>query len=626
MDIKILPPDVIDQIAAGEVVERPAHLVKELVENSLDAFATKVEVDVDLGGRKLRISDNGTGIYAADLPLVCARHATSKISLADDLWKLKTYGFRGEALASIASVSKLKLISKKKGETKGYMYENHFGKGNDPLVTGAEYGTVIEVDDLFSNVPARLKFLKSDSAEVTQIKNAVKALALAYPHVEFKFKQQGKVVFFYPAEESLLERTKKVLEAKELYFAEKQFQDHTLEIAYSSPHVTLGTSKQIWIFVENRWVDDRSIRAAVMEAYRSLLMHGEYPYVVIKLKVPPGTVDVNIHPTKSQVKFTDSSFIFKFVHNSLRAELERAPWLGGMDRGAVPRVFEAPVQNMSFQDDSFEKVQYLKKSFSPQDPVGLRSQGLPELQVFPAFSAQGSEPLSTEGPCFALQEAAYSAPSEFIAPSENGPSSSTALSSTGTFWSRLQVLGQTHLTYILAEGQNSLFLIDQHAAHERVAFEKLMASFKSGNFEVQGFLIPLSLNLTAEQVDALMALKADFLKMGLEIDQAGPETLLVASAPSFVSEKGIAKSIQQFADEMIQLGGSFSFEKKVIDIFATMACHSVVRAGQSLSHEEMRSLLEQMDEFTLSSYCPHGRNVFIELPYTKIEKDFGRIN
>lgn len=605
MDIKVLPPEVVDQIAAGEVVERPAHLVKELVENSLDALATKIEIDVDMGGRKIKVSDNGKGIYFDDLPFVCARHATSKISQADDLWKLGTYGFRGEALASIASVSKLKLVSKRKGESQAYLYENHFGSSQKPMVTGSEYGTTIEIEDLFSNVPARLKFLKSDAAEVTQIKNVVKALALAYPAVEFKFKQQGKVVFYYPADTVMVARAQKVLEAKELFYVKNEYQNYSLEMSYSSPHVTTGTSKQIWIFVENRWVNDKTIQAAILGAYRSLLMHGEFPYVVIKIKVPPGEVDVNIHPTKSQVKFTDSSFIFKFVHNTLRAELEKALWLGTMDQGGTypkarvqmpepKQVDHTQLNTLLFKDESFMQVQYAKKSFE----MPLETMARPHLPTEPAFVSSSSEVLAS-------------------------PESKPAVEG---FWSRLQVLGQTHLTYILAEGHNSLFLIDQHAAHERVVFEKLMANWKIGKFEIQGFLFPLSISLTAEQVEAMMGLREEFLKMGLEIDQAGPETLLLASAPSFVSEKAITKGLTEFAEEITQTGGSFSFENKVIDIFATLACHSVVRAGMPMSKEEMQSLLKQMDEFSLSSYCPHGRNVFIELPYTKIERDFGRLS
>jgi len=594
MDIKILAPEVIDQIAAGEVVERPSHLVKELLENSLDALADKIELDVDLGGRKIKVADNGIGISKDDLPLVCARHATSKIAKADDLWSLHTFGFRGEALASISSVSRLKVVSKKRDEAQAFMLENNYGAASEPLLTGAGEGTTIEVDELFTNVPARLKFLKSDSAEVTQIKSVVKALALANPTVEFKFKQQGKVSLFYPRDADLASRAMRVLDTPELFPIAAEHMGYRLEGVIGSPNTTTGNSKQIWIFVQNRWVSDRTVQAAVMESYRSLLMHGEFPFAVIKITAPDGEVDVNIHPTKSQVKFTDQSFVFRLVHGAVRAELERAPWIGNLSRSSQTAVAAEPVPvplSLAFQDSGFEQTQYAKKSF------------VTVLRDIPSPTFDSPSP-------------------DFFA---KAPPVEEAVTSEGGFWSRLDVLGQSHLTYILAEGQNSLFLVDQHAAHERVVFEKLMEGWKNGRFEVQGFLLPISIDLGPEQVEALLGLKNEFTRMGLEIEQGGPETLLISSSPGFVSEKALVSAIKKFADDVVQLGGSFSFEKKVADIFATMACHSVVRAGQALSTEEMRALLRQMDEFRLSSYCPHGRNVYVELPFTKIEKDFGRI-
>lgn len=596
MEIQRLKPEVVDQIAAGEVVERPAHLIKELIENSLDAMADQVEVDVSEGGKKVRVQDNGVGIYKDDLPLSCARHATSKIKTSDDLWNLITYGFRGEALASISSVSRLKITSKRKGEKQAFMYENTFGKSGEPLITGSSDGTTIEIEDLFSNVPARLKFLKSDSAEVTQIKNVIKAQALAYPEVEFRFKQNGKVVFYYQKDKSLVDRAQKVLGCKKMYAATNEYEGYQLDIAYSSPNETFGTSKQIWSFVQNRWVQDKTIMAAVMEAYRSLLMHGEFPFCVIKLTAPKEDVDVNIHPTKSQVKFKENSKIFRFVNQTLRASLEQAPWLGSMSQTKPKEVFSPPVveeSSLRFRDQALEKVQYSKKSFHSE-----AADHKPSLED--------------------LRKAAEVRPTELEAHSFKRPQAQI-------FWSKLQVLAQTHLTYILAEGDEALFLIDQHAAHERVVFERLMYHWQNGKFEIQNYLLPLSVDLSSDQVEALMGLTPDFQKMGLEVEQGGPETLLVNSAPSFISEKAIQKSLVKFADEVMTKGGSFSLENKISDIFATMACHSVIRAGQSLSQEQMVSLLEQMDEFAFSSYCPHGRNVYVEIPYTKIEKDFGRI-
>lgn len=612
MEIKVLSSDVVDQIAAGEVVERPAHLLKELIENCIDAGATQIEVDVTNGGKSIKVVDNGKGISPEDLPLVCARHATSKISQADDLWKLRTFGFRGEALASISSVSRVKITSRKKDSEKAFMLENQFGKDTAPVPAGREPGTTVEIEDLFSNVPARLKFLKSDSAEFTQIKSVFKAMALANCDVEFKLKQHGKVLLFYPLAQDFLARSKSVLEIKDVFSVEKNYQGYQLEAVYSSPQTTTGNSKQLWIFVQNRWVTDRTIQAAILEAYRSLLMHGEYPFVVLKLHVPEETVDVNIHPTKSQVKFVDSSQIFRFVHASLRGELEQAPWIAtlnqkqqplGQERISVDTTFapkvEIPTQqrSLSFSSPDFLKTQYQQKEFSMD---ALRKAAAPH---------QPDESRIVFG-----EAAGASFSSDSV---QREPELS--------FWSKLHVIGQSHLTYILAEAENSFFMIDQHAAHERVVFERLMENWKNKKFDIQDFLLPLSIQLSAESVDQMLALHSEFSQLGVELEKAGPETLLILSSPSFISETALVKSLNKFADEIISLGGSFSFEKKVGDVFATMACHSVVRAGQAMSLEEMKSLLVQMDEYRLSSYCPHGRNVYIEIPFTKIEKDFGRL-
>ncbi len=612
MDIKILSSDVVDQIAAGEVVERPSHLLKELIENSLDAGATQIEVDVDEGGKKIRVSDNGKGIHSEDLSLVCARHATSKISQADDLWKLNTFGFRGEALASISSVSRLKITSRRHEAAQAYALENHFGKEQKPFPAGREPGTTVEVEELFSNVPARLKFLKSDSAEITQIKSVVKAMALANPAVEFKLKQQGKILLFFPFAPDLLTRAKNVLDIKDVFYVQRGYQGYSLEMVYSSPQTTTGNSKQIWIFVQNRWVADRTIQAALLESYRSLLMHGEYPFVVVKLQVPESTVDVNIHPTKSQVKFVDSSQIFKFVHSVLRTELEAAPWIATLNqKQADPFSSSTTSQITKPQGSSF--YQKDDSSFVPAQDHNMR---------FSAPSFSRTQYQQKDFSIEALHKAAATLPQEELTFSSEPVERQPELS----FWSGLQVIGQSHLTYIVAEAQNSFFLIDQHAAHERVVFERLMNGWKEGHFDVQNFLLPLSIELPAESIDQMMALNEEFRRFGVEIDKAGPESLLIASSPSFISETALVKSLTQFADEIISLGGSFSFEKKIADVFATMACHSVVRAGQAMSMDEMKSLLQQMDEYRLSSYCPHGRNVYLEIPFTKIEKDFGRIS
>lgn len=631
MSIQILKADVIDQIAAGEVVERPAHLVKELVENSLDAGATRVEIEVSAGGRNIRVSDDGTGMIKEDLVLACARHATSKIRVSNDLWSLHTFGFRGEALASIGAVSDLRITSRHSTEKSAYSIDCRFGALSAPASSGTQPGTIVEVKDLFENVPARLKFLKSEVAEISQIKNCIKAIALAHPHVEFLFKANSKLQFLYSRAESLLLRTQDVMEEKDLFFAEHEVDGYRAEIVYSSPNTTVKTSRQIWVYVQNRWVNDKTIQAAVMESYRNLLMHGEFPIAVVKILAPTGDVDVNIHPTKSQVKFLEQSRIFKLVHYTLRRDLERARWIDTMRaasfdqdpeseaRARVRESTEAFVTrstsgdanvptSLRFSDSHFERTQHANKKM----PLEFAAEKRNESVSFPSFSR-------TEG------TAASTTVDENQKPDYLAGEEPTSINPPAAFWSLMRVVGQAHLTYIVAESPESLFLIDLHAAHERVMFERLMESYSKHQMDVQNFLIPIAVDMPAEHCEIVLKQTEQLAKMGVSLASGGPETLMVESAPSWISDRAIVDALTKFAEEVARSGGSFTWEKKLGDIFATMACHSAIRAGHAMSHEEMVSLLQQMDDYKLSSYCPHGRNVYVEIPKTKLERDFGRI-
>lgn len=607
-EIEILSPEVIDQIAAGEVVERPAHMVKELVENSLDAGATEVEIEMAQGGRYLKIVDNGQGIKKEQLPLALARHATSKIRLSSDIWGLTTYGFRGEALASLSAVSCLQMTSKPKGQTQAYMIRSEFGQVSSVEPSGGGEGTQVVVESLFANVPARLKFLKSDSAEVSQIKNVLKAMAMAYPQTTFKIKQDSKIVFLWPAKSNRLERAKQVLDLNDLYPAEFSFEGFKLEAALSAPNETTGTSRQIWLFAQNRWVQDRSMQAAVMDAYRSLLMHGEYPYVALWLSCDPEDIDVNIHPTKSQVKFREPSKAFRAVLHGVRSTLEKAPWLGSLltSQHSKPREealnistepLSSSYQVQGFSGEDFQRVQFAQKHFpAPEFEKGLS----PVLSVRDQLQTYGLGTNNFKENKAEQDEDLYK-------------------------WSQLQVLGQADQTYIVAQSAKALIFIDQHAAHERVAYERLMSAWQGGKIEVQSYLLPLVVNLDESGVEALKDNLTDLNKLGLDLDQVGPSAVAVRAAPALLKEVAIQRSIEMVAKEMLDKGGSFAFEKCISELCATLACHSVVRAGQALSMEQMWSLLKQMDEFPLSSFCPHGRPVFVEYRFSDLERDFGRV-
>jgi DNA mismatch repair protein MutL len=601
MKIQKLPQDVVTQIAAGETIERPSSIVKELVENSLDAGATEVEVDVEQGGRYLKIVDNGRGIPKSELLLALEKNATSKIRKSADLWKISSFGFRGEALASIAAVSRLTIISRSDKAKRASRVQATFGKVGKIEDLAGSQGTTLIIEDLFAEVPARLKFLKSDKAEIAQIKKTLKAFALANPKVDFRVRQGGKLLLFWQKKRSYIERVKSVLDLSgELFEAkgkEERIKTHCL---FSSPAETSGNTQNIWLFAQGRWIQDRTLIAAVMEGYRNLLMHGEYPFAVIFLTCPPDEIDVNIHPAKAQIKFQDARSAFRVVHHTLRGTLETAPWLEGKKSpktySGATRTSPAAPSPPTFEQiklagagaggASFERVQHHTKKFLPAEIA------TPEREYKPTGI---DEPMP-------LDESA-------ITP----------------YWGQLQVLGQANLTYILAQSPHALILVDQHAAHERVAFERLNEKWRGGEIEVQKKLIPLTVDLEDEEVEALLSQREDLQKFGVAIDQLGPNSIGVTEAPTLLSEKALIKAIHKIVEEVLRQGESFSLDKITKDLLATMACHSVVRAGQAMSREEMESLLKQMDEYPLSSFCPHGRPVFAEYSFSHLDREFGRI-
>lgn len=591
--IRILENSVIDQIAAGEVVDRPAHMIKELCENSLDAGATELYIDFEKGGRSVLIRDNGQGILPEELPLTVARHATSKISKSDDLWEIATYGFRGEALASIGAVSRLEITSRAASCKMGAQLRCHFGEVSKANEAGSEIGTTVQVFDLFQNVPARLKFLKTDAGESSAIKTQLKAVALANPNVSIRVLQEGKLLYYWPSTDGYKKRVEQVLELSNMYEGAYSLDQYKAEVVVSSPNETTGNSRQIWFFVQGRYVQDRSLQAAVMDAYRNLLMHGEYPTAVVYLTCNPNDLDVNVSPTKSQVKFREPSQAFRVVQRAVRGVLEAAPWLKNLlgsdslvsTSNSKPEMvplatsISSPLyseenSNLSFSSFEFDKTQYQVKDSSPKFKIS---------EVRDVLSQASGE------------------------------------------WSKLEVLGQAHMTYIITQKSDAILFIDQHAAHERVLFETLMAGYIANGLEIQNFLLAQVVKLGEEEVQEILKIKSHLEKMGLYLDQISPDEIAIQAAPSLVKSEALSPMMKRLAEECVERGGSFHIEKIIGDMMASLACHSAIRAGQALSHSEMVALLQQMDEYPLSSFCPHGRPVFVEYPIRKLERDFGRI-
>lgn len=602
MKIQVLNPEVIDQIAAGEVLERPANLIKELVENSLDAGSDQIEIEFDRGGRDVLVTDNGAGMNEADLALSIARHATSKIRASDDLYTLKSFGFRGEALASLAAVSRLSITSRARDGEQAHRLVSEFSEVQPISPVAAPVGTQVRVRELFGNVPARLSFLKSEAAENGQIRSVIKALALANEHVEFRVRSKGELIFHFPKQD-LAARALAVLQVKNLFAGEASDGGMRVEVLLTSPNETFQTNRNLWLFAQGRWIQDRGMAAAVQEGYRNLLMHGEYPCVVARLTVPAEFIDVNVHPAKAQVKFLDSQKIFRLTRKAVRDVLEKAPWLSAEEKRLTqapsPRALnemfgesEAPTPgNLSFVAPEFSQTQYPEK-------------------VFPL--AKVREIVQT-----------YSAPTSTFE-SASAPASGT-ISRSDFRWAQLQVIGQLQQTYIVAQSETHFYLIDQHAAHERVVFERLMATFRSKKLDVQTLLLPLAFDLDPAEVEALIAREEFLSQMGFAVERMGPATVAVQTLPALITESAVQQTIVKLAHDLLNTNDDSALELKIGDIFASMACHSVVRAGQTLSLEQMSGLLQQMDEFALSSFCPHGRPVYIQRRFTEIEREFGRI-
>ena len=612
--IQTLSEETVSKISAGEVVERPSHLIKELVENALDAGANEIEVDFDQGGRFVKVRDNGSGIDKDEMSLALARHATSKIGQTEDLWRLKTYGFRGEALASIASVSDLTLISGLKGETSPYRLRRIFGKEERREQIGGTSGTTVIVRSLFENMPARFKFLKSEGAESSAIKNTLKALALSQAAIRFRILQKGRLLFYWPPQKDLLERTCQILATKDLYYTEGEKGAYKVKAVIGAPNNTLKNRRANWFFVNGRWVDSRVMQAALMSAYRGLLMHGEYPLAVIDLRGPSDEIDANVHPAKSQIRFKDSSVIFKLVEAPIRSLLEQAPWTR-----KIKQTFKSSKEeNLQFNKPHFKKTQFplKQKEYSKEILSSLAWSDTPSKETN-STSADEINSLAFK------QQPKTLNPMEYKKISLEG--SPVFQKTQGSSWSSLQILAQAHLTYIICQSDKALIFIDQHASHERILYERFFQAWKNGGVEIQSHLIPFALDLEEGQLSALMDLSEELKKMGVHLEQLGPDSLAVSSSPLILKEKALQEGLLFLAKQRMQTGDSFAFERVVSDLCATLACHSAIRAGKSLNEDQMKELLVQMDEFPLSSFCPHGRPVFVEYPISRLERDFGRI-
>ena len=599
--INLLPENLINQIAAGEVVERPASVVKELIENSIDAGATEMIVDIEDGGRKLiRVTDNGCGMSREDALLSLQRHATSKISNVTDLFNISTLGFRGEALPSIASVSRLKLTTVPKGSISGTSIQIDGGKEVEVKEFGGAVGTTLEVRDLFFNTPARLKFMKSTTTELSHITETITRMAISYPSIRFIYNHNGSPIYNLPSSKDLLSRVCGMIKEEEKSFLPVSLNSKINVSGYvSGPDINRPTQKSIYIFVNGRFVRDRVILHALMDASRTVMEKDRYPLAFLFLDVPPSDVDVNVHPAKSEVRFKKTDEIHRAVYAAVSEALKG--WTEKKTSGQWPVVsgqrneFQTPDSN--YQERVMEAIGRYAASNSSEFGVGRWE--IKEDEKLRSYEVEKDHRPASH-------------PLNLLTSEYKG------------FFSSLNVLGRVGGTYIVCSTGNDLCLIDQHAAHERIAFERLKKTYGDSRPESQTLLIPEVVDLPQSEGMLIREHLEVLSRAGLEVEHFGRDTFIIKSVPTALSNKNIRGLVRDIADELAHAGRTKSIDELMERLFSRMACHSAVEGGDYMDPREIAALLRDLDSIDFSSNCPHGRPVFVMLSQVEIEKMFGR--
>jgi DNA mismatch repair protein MutL len=585
-----LAPDLANQIAAGEVVERPASVVKELVENALDAGARRISITVELGGKKLiRVEDDGEGMNPEDARLAIERHATSKIARAEDLGAISTLGFRGEALPSIASVSHFTLRTRARGTQSGTEIKVDAGAIRSVREVGAPEGTCIDVADLFFNLPARRKFLKSDTAETTQISRLATQLALGYPEVGFTVVSGGRTLLQCPPSPGLRERFFQLFgERPDLVEVAKDAAGLQIEgfvAALGDQGPTRGAQN---VFVNRRIVKDRTIAHAIIEAYSVATIKERSPEVHLFLRIAPDRVDVNVHPTKAEVRFLEGSL----VHQVLRRALGEA-----LGQGRAPELELSPAQVF------------------PGDPRPMTIPGV--LSGATVGNRWSPDPgMRDSGP--GIQDQRFGVRDSGSAIGDSGSGMHGDIRP-------MIPLGQFRDTFIIAVDDEGVAIVDQHVAHERVLFEQVMERLTSGRMESQRLLTPILLELSPGQREALKQHAPALARVGLELEEFGGESVRLSAVPAVLAPAECEAAVRAVAEDLEGLAGGTGVEDALRKIAATMACHAAVKANYPLTLEKMRYILEELRRTAYSSVCPHGRPVVLRLTRREIEKNFQRI-
>lgn len=618
MTIRILPPDVAAKIAAGEVVERPASVVKELVENAIDAGARTIRVEIQGGGKRLiRVMDDGGGIAAEEVPLAFARHATSKLASVEDLSRVMTLGFRGEALASVAAVSQLTLVSRPEAQPAATRIRLEGGQQLALGAAGSPGGTIITVENLFYNVPARLKFLKADATEAAHIHRIVSHYALAYPHIRFALQSDNRLTFQTNGSGELFDTLAAVFDletARQMILVEHneaggqgaaraERQAGGTEEKKPSPPLPVsvhgyagvpalhrGARDQLIFFVNRRWIQDRSLNQAVVQAYHTFLPVGRFPVAVLNIEIDPAEVDVNVHPTKAEVKFRDPREIFKVVQKGVRAAVTAA--------APVPTYGRPSPSTYSFSSDfggHAGDTAPWRTSFGSHGSPGFSQFGFEAQQTLSLPAAADSE-----------------GERQFLA------------SSMPQVMPLMRVVGQIQQMYIVAEGPDGLYLIDQHAAHERILYEKLAAQKAQAAVARQQLLEPVVVELSPGHAALLEAEWDALTEVGFELEPFGGATYRLRAVPEMLSRADPARALVDILAEMAD--GAIPLARETHEKIAITVCkRASIKGGQILSPEEMRELVRQLEATSAPRTCPHGRPTMIHMSAAQLAREFGRI-
>lgn len=583
--IKILSESLANKIAAGEVVERPASVVKELVENALDAGASDIRLEITNGGRRLiRVSDNGHGMSREDSLLALERHATSKLSSDADLECINTLGFRGEALPAIASVARLRLRSRQSKSIEGTEIEAEGGRIKQVASCGMAPGTDITVEQLFFNTPARLKFLRSTETETAHVGDLIVRLAISRPDVAFCYVSDGREVFRVTAGD-LVQRLQRLMARGTTLYPFEGETDAALVSGYlAPPSASRSTASSIFTFINGRFVRDKVVQHAILQAWRPVLERGRYPLLALFLELPPDEVDVNVHPTKHEVRFRRQGQVHDTIQSVLSEALSRSPWL--QRPASALRLAETPSAPPSSTHQT--GVQQALDRFMPTAPV--RPSATPTVNEPPSLYTAAA-PASQPG---------------------------------GGYFSALQVIGQFQAAYILCQGADELVIIDQHAAYERVRFEQLKTSFMAGGVESQRLLLTETLELSFGEANAARRHHQALLAMGFELEEFGGQTFRLNAVPRMVADAEQVRLVRDLLSELAAIGSSGSFEQLRDDLLSRVACHSVVRGPHTLERRQMEELLKAMDRTDFSAHCPHGRPVSHTIGLGELEKLFKR--